>query len=173
MRFALTLALTLLATPAVAAPIVAGIPATPNGPPTGAPVQIESCVVRNRAAAARVVGSGILALLATRASTPAAAIGAAVGSTALVAATKPQLVITLTNESDQAADLIRVQIDGLGAPFYIRAEQLFASGVPTTVTVKDAPVDQGFFETGDHPLGCSISFIHFRDTNGVWSAPGH
>jgi len=165
---ALALAGAILAAPVSAnANIPAGIANAQAGQPlTGAPVQVESCVIQPTISpAVASVGSTALGVLAGRFNSVAGYVGATAASAVIARASGAgRLVAKFANEGAVPTDIIRLRV---GNGVYVRDEVAIRSGD----VVQRSYTENGAFQSYGtaQVVACEIDFVHFADGTS-WSA---
>lgn len=165
-----------LTAPAIANPVIAGIPATQNGPPSGPPMQIESCILHP----ASDVGTGAIAVgtaLAVRATRSPFLQDVEIGGGVLMgmAAQRPYLSIRMTNEGAVPISIVRIFVRAAdGSTGFVRDAGVFSPGVTIHHEFFSGAGTTGGNSFWSQPAGlsCGIDFIVYRNGT-VWHSTTH
>jgi len=173
-RIALALALAIVSlalTQPADAQVRAGIVNPQTGPVYGSPVQVESCELDPQIP--MVARAGITAGLGVLAARMNSTLGYIVAGTAGAAIVSGQLEsgatlrVTLANEGNVPADLVRVHAFGTTGEVFERSTLRLEPGQVQTLRFKVAGATMQPRQTS-----CTIDLVHFVD-GSTWSAQAH
>ena len=164
-------ALARIAAADAATPVIAGISAIQNGPPSGPPMQIESCILHPASA----VGTGVVAVgtaLAVRATRSPLLQDVEIGGGVLMgmAAQRPYLSVRMTNEGSVPISVVRIFVRAAdGSTGFVRDAGVFSPGVTIHHEFFSGAGTTGgnSFWSQSAGLSCAVDFIVYRN-GAVW-----